>query len=163
MDNFSSDSNENPLDEWAAKASSDLDSNQNVDLFESTPDSVEGGQIHMESSAARLVQGHAVHMEGSVSGLLRADVVELDGSSVGLLAAQDLSAEDSTSFGLFAQNVEAQRISTFFYLSGQTEGDVETIFTPVTALIAGMGFGLSFFIGKTLLAKIWPFQRRKQS
>ena len=163
MNNFSSDSSENPLDEWAARVTNNLAQSQNVDLSNSASEKIEGGQIRMQASAARAIKGHAVHMEGSAAGLLHADVVEMDDSAVGFIAAQDVSIQDSTTLGVFAQHVEAEQVNAFFFFSGRTDGKVEAILTPNTALIAGVGFGLSFFVAKTLISALWPFRRRNRS
>lgn len=160
MTNDSSDANENPLHDWAARVTGSSADSQNVNLTESASERVEGGQIRMEGSVARSVQGQAIRMEGSAAGLLRADAVDVHESMVGLMAVKDASLEDTASLGFVAQTVRAKNISSAIFVSGRTEGNVETIFTPVTALLVGAGFGLFYHLATVLFGKVWPFRRQ---
>jgi hypothetical protein len=63
---------------------------------------------------------------------------------------------------LFAGHVQAKESRAFALIAGHLEGNVKAVFTPLTALAAGAGFGLALSLAKHLLARLLPPKSRKQ-
>ena len=55
---------------------------------------------------------------------------------------------------LVAQRVEAKDLQTVVLIAGHVQGDVKTLFTPLTALAAGAGFAVTLFTFKSLVTNV---------
>jgi hypothetical protein len=144
MNKRSRDSDENPLNHLADELSSGLQGKP-IELTETNSDRVEGGQVWMKQSAARTVQASAVHLENSAAGLVRTGSLDAVDSMVGPVMTHEARLQDVATPLLVGRNITAKEVRAVGIFAGNIQGDVKTIFTPVTALLAGAGFALTFF------------------
>lgn len=147
-----SNSEENPLDDWATELSEMLDSAP-INLNEKTTDSVQGGQVHMQQSSARTIDAHALRMEESAVGFVKAQSVDVDDSIVGMAVASEMSLQNVNSSILAAGDVDATEIRTVALFAQHVNGDVKTVVTPLTAILIGAGFGLAMFVLKRIAGR----------
>lgn len=143
----------NPLDDLADELSGAW-KGAPVEMNETTTTRVEGGQVWMKQSAARSVQASALRLEESAAGFVRAGVVDAHESGIGVAVAREMKLEQVNTPLLIAQQVEAKEVQTVVLIAGQVQGNVKTLFTPLTALVAGAGFAMSLFAFKTLATNI---------
>ena len=151
MSKHSSNSDNNPLDEFAAKLSRQLNS-EPVEFNESTTDHVEGGQIWMKNSAARSIEASAVHLEESAAALVHAHTVDVHKGVIGGVAAHDATLTRTTNTLLLAKHVEAQEVQAGVIFALRLEGNVKATLTPLTAFAAGAGLAAAVFILKRIIA-----------
>jgi len=132
----------NPLDTIADELSTTL-GGQPVELTEERTERVAGGQVAMRSSAARSVQASALHMEESAAGLARTGSLDMHDSAVGVATARTAAVADSAVGLLVAGRVQAEQVRTLAVIGAHIEGDVQSVLTPLTAVLAGAGFALT--------------------
>lgn len=149
---------ENPLHEFASEMSSTLGS-QPVELRDSSADKVEGGQVWMKNSSARSIQANAVHLEQSATASVRTDSLDAHDSAIAVAVADDITLTESSSSVLAAQDMKATDVRTVFLVAGRVEGEVTTLLTPLTALLSGIGVGLTLYLLRRLIAPL-PFMRK---
>lgn len=144
MDKRPHDPDENPLDRIANELSDGLQG-QPIELNETNTNRVEGGQVWMKQSAARTVQASAVHLENSAAGLVRTGSLDAVDSALGPVITHEARLQDVALPLLVGRHITAKEVRAVGVFAGNIQGEVKTIFTPVTALLAGAGFALTFF------------------
>jgi vacuolar-type H+-ATPase subunit B/Vma2 len=141
---------DNPLEDAAAKMSEGL-SGTSVDVEQTSKSSVEAGQVNMVDSAAKSVTASALHMEDSAAGIVRSGSVDVTESAIGLAVGSSVRMQDSNSFVTVSKIVEADELQSVLVVASRVDGDVETVFTPLTALAAGAGLALGLVLfGRSL-------------
>ncbi len=75
---------------------------------------------------------------------------------------KQLSLHNTTSSVLVAQEVEADSLRSVVILTPKVNGNVKTVFTPVTAFAAGAGFAAGLWALRRLVAGLNPFARRRR-
>lgn len=137
---------ENPLED-AAAAMSEGFTGTSVDIEQTSKSQVMGGQVHMKDSAAKSVQASALHMVDSAAAMVRSSSIDVDEGAIGVSVSSVASLRDSSSLVVLARQVKAEDVRTLMLISPKVDGNVETVFTPLTALAAGAGlaFGIVTF------------------
>ncbi|CAN5681521.1 hypothetical protein BH10CHL1_BH10CHL1_36040 [soil metagenome] len=152
----------NPLDDFADEFSGGW-KGAPVEMNESATTRVEGGQVWMKQSAARSVQASALHLEESAAGVIQAGVVDARKSNIGVVIAREVKLERVNTPLLVAATVEAKELQTIALIAGRVQGNVKTVFTPLTALAAGAGFALTLLAFKNLVANIVRLSAQRQA
>jgi hypothetical protein len=88
--------------------------------------------------------------------------VDASNSAIGLAVTKQLSLRNTTSSVLVAQEVEADSLRSVVILTPKVNGNVKTVFTPVTALAAGAGFAAGLWVLRRLAAGLNPVARRRR-
>ncbi len=152
----------NPLDDFADEFSGAW-KGAPVEMNEAATTRVEGGQVWMKQSAARSVQASALHLEESAAGAVQASVVDARKSSIGIAIAREMKLEHVNTPFVVAMTVEAKELQTVALIAGRVQGNVKTVFTPLTALAAGAGFAMTLLAFKSLVANIVRLSAQRQT
>lgn len=139
----------NSLEDAAADLSTDMD-HEREDVTDSSVSSVRGGQVSMSNSAARTVHAQAVNMTESVAGLVRTKSLDVQDCGIGLAVSKESTVAGSGIGLLASSRVKAKELQTVLLVAGRIDGDVKALFTPLTALALGAGFGLITLIAGSL-------------
>jgi hypothetical protein len=142
----------NPLHSVADELSATL-GGRTVELSEERVRQVTAGQVLMKSSAAQRVQASAAQMEESAAALVSAGSLDARESAIGVVTAREATVQDSAVSLVAAGRVRAEGVRTVVLLGGRIEGEVTTVLTPLTALLAGAGFALTLLGVTQLLGK----------
>lgn len=132
----------NPLEHFADELTADL-SGKPVEIVEQSAEQVSGGQVSMSSSVARRVQASAMHMQDSVAGMVQTGSLDAQDCVIGIMAAREATLDGVNTSVVMAGNVRATQVRAFAVFGGQIDGEVHTVLTPYTALLAGVGFALT--------------------
>jgi hypothetical protein len=134
---------ENPLEDAAAAMSEGL-TGTSVEVEQASKRHIEGGQVHMTDSAAKSVSASALHMEDSAALVVHSGSVDVNEGAIGVSISSNAMLNNSTTGVVVSRNVKASDVRSMMLIAGKVDGDVETVFTPLTALAAGAGlaFGL---------------------
>jgi hypothetical protein len=136
--------NENPLDEYAARASRELAS-QNTDVNNSSVERVESGQVSLRESFAHHVQASATYMEDAAAGVIRTNTLEARNVSVGMMTANSVQADSLHTGVVAARQLDGQEIRTGLLFAINVRGDVHSAVSPLTGLAIGAGFAATLF------------------
>ena len=129
---------ENPLDEYAAKASQEL-AGRVTDVTNSNVARVESGQVSLRESFARSVESAATYMEDAAAGVVKTGSLEASNVSIGVVQADTLRA-DTVEAGLLAANqVEGREIRAGRLGAAQVQGTVQTWLSLRTGFAIGAG------------------------
>ncbi|MFN2202084.1 MAG: hypothetical protein ACK2UO_12805 [Caldilineaceae bacterium] len=139
------DQDENPLEDAAARMSEGLHGTS-VDVEQTSKSHVEAGQVRMMDSAAKSVTASALQMEDSVAGIVRSGSVDAKESPIGVSVSTSLHMQDSSAVVTIAKSVACDEVRSVFFFASRVNGDVQSVFTPLTALAAGAGFALSLVV-----------------
>ncbi|MCS6826994.1 MAG: hypothetical protein NZ553_10315 [Caldilinea sp.] len=150
--------NENPLDEYAAKASRQL-LGQSADVSHSNVERVESGQVSLRDSFARHVQAAAIYMEDAAAGVLKAGSLEAKDAAIGAVFAESVQATTLHTGVLAAKAVEGREVRTGLLFAINIRGDVYSALSPVAGLAIGAGFAVGFF----LMRFAWKMAQRRLS
>jgi hypothetical protein len=142
----------NPLHNIADELGATLEGRA-VELGEERVGDVSAGQVLMKSSAARRVQASAAKMEESAAALVSVSSLEVQESALGLVTAREATLRDSAVSLLAGGQVRAEGVRTVVLIGGRVDGEVTTVLTPLTALLAGAGFALTLLGVTQLLGK----------
>ncbi len=151
---------DNPLEDYAAEMSEALDGAP-VELNETSAKHVEGGQVWMKNSAARSVQARALHLEESAAAFVNATSVDAHNGAIAVAVSQESKLVDVANSILVARHVETQNGRAAVLIAGRVDGEVKTLFTPMTALAAGAGFALTLLFVRQVLSRLNPFNRNR--
>jgi hypothetical protein len=162
MTNQPHDQDRNPLEDFAAEMSEGLGSTP-VSVTETNVNSVTGGQVTLRQSAARSVHASALHLDESGAVLARAGTIDVQYGAVGVAVAKQISLQDTTASVVAARQVEADSLRTAIILTTRVNGDVKTVFTPVTALAAGFGFAAGLWALRRVATALNPLARRRRN
>ena len=144
---------QNPLDEYAAQASAALKSepaqvkNTNVEL-------VEGGQVSLTNSAARRVNTQALYMENAAAVIVHTHTLEAEKSAIGAVVVDQLNAGSVESKVLMARTVNAGQVNTGLLLALRVQGNVQSQWTPLTAILAGSAFAATLLLATQLTRRL---------
>ncbi|MCB0045707.1 MAG: hypothetical protein H6642_17205 [Caldilineaceae bacterium] len=141
MANESQNQDGNPLENFAAAASQEL-GEQPISLSETMVEHVAGGQVSLHQSGVRSLQASALRLEESGAGFVRAGTIDVHNSGIGVAVARRMTLQEANSSVVVAQEVQATDVRTLALFAARVSGNISTVFTPVTALLAGAGFGL---------------------
>lgn len=130
---------DNPLDEYAAKASRELAS-QNTDVNNASVERVESGQVSLRESFAQHVQASATYMEDAAAGIVRTNSLEAHDVSIGVAMANTVQTETLHVGVLAANQVDGQEVRTGLLLAFHVRGDVHSAVSPLSGLAIGAGF-----------------------
>jgi hypothetical protein len=130
---------ENPLDEYAAKASQEL-AGRATDVTNSSVARVESGQVSLRESFARSVESAATYMEDAAAGVVKTGSLEASNVSIGVAQADTLRADTVEAGLLAARQVEAGEIRAGLLVAAQVQGTVHTLLSPRTGFAIGAGF-----------------------
>jgi hypothetical protein len=148
--------NENPLDEYAARASQQL-SGQSAEVSHSSVERVESGQVSLRDSFAQHVQAAAIYMEDAAAGVLKAGSLEAKDAAIGAAFAESVQATTLHTGVLAGKTVEGREIRTGLLFAVNVRGDVYSALSPVAGLAIGAGFAVGYFL--TRLA--WKMAKRR--
>ncbi len=151
---------ENPLDEYAARASRELAS-QNTDVNNSSVERVESGQVSLRESFAQHVQASATYMEDAAAGVVRTNTLEANNVSVGMVTANSVQADTLHSGVVATRQLDGKEIRTGLLFAVNVRGDVHSAVSPLAGLAIGAGFAttlillrLSFKLARRRLSKL---------
>ncbi len=130
---------DNPLDEYAAKASRDLTS-QSTDVNNANVDRVESGQVSLRESFAQHVQASATYMEDAAAGIVKTNSLEAHDVSIGVAMANAVQTETLHAGVLAANQVEGQEVRAGLLFAFRVHGDVHSAVSPLAGLAIGAGF-----------------------
>jgi hypothetical protein len=162
MTNQSFDEDRNPLEDFAAEMSEGLESTP-VTITETSVNAVKGGQVTLHQSTARSVEASALHLDESGAVFARAGTIDVDHGAIGVALANQLSLQDTTASVAAARELKADSLRTVIILTTRVDGDVKTVFTPVTALAAGFGFAAGLWAMRRLATVLDPIGRRRRN
>ncbi len=136
---------ENPLDDFATKASQEL-AGRATEVTNSSVARVESGQVSLYESFAQSVQAAATYMDDAVAGVVKTGSLEASDVSIGLALANTVHAEAVEAGLLAAKRVESRELRAGLLLAVQVQGDVRTVLSPLTAAAIGAGFATAWVL-----------------
>jgi hypothetical protein len=100
----------------------------------------------MVDSAAKNVSASALHMEDSAAAIVKAGSVDVTDGAIGVAIASSVKLRESTGLVTVAKSIEAEDTRTLMMFAARVNGQVESVFTPLTALAAGAGFAVGLVV-----------------
>ena len=136
---------DNPLDEYAAKASRQLAS-QNSDFNNASIERVESGQVSLRESFAQHVQASATYMENAAAGVVKTNSLEAHSASIGVAMANAVQTEALHAGVLAVNQLESQEVRTGLLFAFHVRGNVHSVVSPLAGLAVGAGFATTLVL-----------------
>jgi hypothetical protein len=137
--------NENPLDDYATRASREL-AGRTTDVNNSSVERVESGQVSLRDSFAQSVQSSATYMEDAAAGVVKTSSLEAKDVAIGVAMASTVHA-DSLHAGVVAvKQLEGDEIRTGVLLAVTVRGDVHSTVSPLAGFAIGAGFAATLLL-----------------
>ena len=152
---------QNPLDEYAAEVSAAL-KRDTVQVKNTNVELVEGGQVSLTNSAAQKVNTQALYMENAAAGIVYTQTLEAEKSAIGAVIVGQLNAGAVESKVLVARNVTAGQVNTGLLLALRVQGNVQTQWTPLTAILAGSTFAATLLLVTQLTRRLRGIASRRE-
>lgn len=149
---------DNPLDEYSARASRDLAS-QNTDVNNASVERVESGQVSLRESFAQHVQASATYMEDAAAGIVKTNSLDARDVSIGVAMANTVQTDTLHAGVLAANQLEGQEVRTGLLFAFHVRGNVHSAVSPLAALAIGAGFATTL----VLMRLVFGLARRRHS
>jgi hypothetical protein len=104
--------------------------------------SIKGSQVDMSTAGAVHVTGAQVNLHQSGIGVVQGNEVALDQSSGAVVLADQLAGTESRIGLALARNATLNHSSSFIFLAGEVNGDVDTVLDQRAAISIGVAAGL---------------------
>ena len=144
-------SNDNPLDEYAARASEELGSRL-TDVSNASVSHVESGQVSLRDSFAQSVRSSAAYLEDAAAGLVQAGSLEAKDAAMGIVMASEVHANTLNSGVAAARNMQGNEIHTGLLFAVNVRGDVHSTISPLVGLAIGAGFAATIIAARVIFA-----------
>lgn len=136
---------ENPLDEYAAKASREL-ATQKTAVNNASVERVESGQVSLRESFAQHVQASATYMEDAAAGIVRTNSLEASDVSIGVAMANSVQTKMLHAGVLAANQLEGQEVRVGLLFAFHVRGNVHSVLSPLAGLAIGVGFATTLVL-----------------
>ncbi|MFN3979581.1 MAG: hypothetical protein ACK4SA_04240 [Caldilinea sp.] len=130
---------DNPLDEYAARASRELAS-QNTDVNNASVERVESGQVSLRESFVQHVQASATYMEDAAAGVVKTNSLDARDVSIGVAMANTVQTDTLHAGVLAANQLEGQEVWTGLLFAFHVRGNIHSTVSPLAGLAIGAGF-----------------------
>ncbi|HEX2282351.1 MAG TPA: hypothetical protein VHG52_11395 [Thermomicrobiales bacterium] len=123
---------------------------QTVMMKQSGAEQITADRVVMEQSGAKSIEAKSAQLDQSGVVALGSDHTVLMQSSAIQVVAEEARLSKSSAFIVSAKQARLEESKVVLF-AGTADGEVKTLFTPVTAAALGAGFGLIFALASLVI------------